>query len=313
MLPIFLKTLPFFALIFCGYVATRSNFFPKEAAALITKFVFYFALSAMLFRLAATLPLEELWQPEFLMAYAIASGILYILVMLVARLRRLNWAEAGFEAHTAVIGNVGFLGLPMFVSMFGPQAAAPVMMGLCVDLVIFGSVIVMIVESTRGEVSGIIPAIRKVLIGLLKNPMIMAVLAGLAYSIADLPWIAPLDEFTMILGAAATPGALFAIGCSLATQSADQRAGTAIWLTFVKLALHPAIVAVFVLYFFEVDPFVAAIAIASAAMPTAGNVFILAQHYGIGEHRVSATILISTAISILTVTLVIGLVGLSPG
>jgi len=312
MLPIFLKTLPFFALILCGYVATRSRFFPPEAAALITKFVFYFALSAMLFRLAATLPLEDLWQPEFLKAYAIASGILYALVIIIARMRGINWAEAGFEAHTAVIGNVGFLGLPMFVSMFGPTAAAPVMMGLCVDLVLFSTIIVIMVELTRGDTAGLSGALKKVIIGLLKNPMIMALATGLAWSIFDLPWVAPLDEFTQILGAAATPGALFAIGCSLANQSADQQAKTAIWLTFVKLIAHPAIVAVFVLMVFDVDPFVAAIAIAAAAMPTAGNVFMLAQHYGIGVNRVSATILISTAISILTVTAVIGLVGLSP-
>ena len=311
MLAIFLKTLPFFALIFCGYIAARTRFFPPEAARILTKFVFYFALSAMLFRLAATLPLEDLYQPEFLKAYAIGSGLLYVLVIAIALLRKVSWAEAGFEAHTAVIGNVGFLGLPMFVSMFGPLAAAPIMMGLIVDLVVFGVVIVVIVETTRGGGHGI-GAVRTASLGLLKNPMIMALLAGLLWSIADLPWFVPLDEFTQILGAAATPGALFAIGCSLANQSADQKAGIAIWLTAIKLFAHPAIVAFFVLYVFDVDPFVAAIAICAAAMPTAGNVFILAQHYGIGEHRVSATILISTAISILTVTAVIGLVGLSP-
>jgi hypothetical protein len=45
--------------------------------------------------------------------------------------------------------------------------------------------------------------------------------------------------------------------------------------------------------------------IAAAALPVAGNVYILAQHYGIAPQRVSASILISTAVSILTVTVVI--------
>ncbi len=311
MLEIFLKTIPFFALIFCGYVAARSRFFPEDAAKIITKFVFYFALSAMLFRLAATLPLEDLYQPQFLMAYALGSGVLYLLVGVIALMRRLTSSEAVFEAHTAVIGNVGFLGLPMFVSMFGAAAAAPIMMGLIVDLVLFGTIIVIVVEIARGERKGL-GVLMTVFVGLIKNPMIMAVLCGLAWSVADIPWVAPVDEFTQILGAAATPGALFAIGCSLASQSADQKVGVALWLTGIKLFAHPALVAICVLYIFDVDPFVAAIAICSAAMPTAGNVFILAQHYGVGEHRVSATILISTVISIVTVTLVIGLVGLTP-
>ncbi|MEO0502319.1 MAG: AEC family transporter, partial [Pseudomonadota bacterium] len=55
MLPILLKTLPFFALIGLGYAAGRSRFFSEDATAAVTKFVFYFALPAMLFGFAATL------------------------------------------------------------------------------------------------------------------------------------------------------------------------------------------------------------------------------------------------------------------
>ena len=55
MLAIFLKTLPFFAIIGLGYWAGRTRFFSSEATAYLTKFVFYFALSAMLFRFSANL------------------------------------------------------------------------------------------------------------------------------------------------------------------------------------------------------------------------------------------------------------------
>ena len=56
---IFLKTLPFFAIIGLGYWAGKTKFFSEEATAYLTKFVFYFALSAMLFRFSATLELSE--------------------------------------------------------------------------------------------------------------------------------------------------------------------------------------------------------------------------------------------------------------
>jgi predicted permease len=45
--------------------------------------------------------------------------------------------------------------------------------------------------------------------------------------------------------------------------------------------------------------------IAAASLPVAGNVYILAQHYGVAPHRVSASILVSTAVSIVTVSAVI--------
>ena len=67
MLAIFLKTLPFFAVIGVGYWAGRTRFFSEEATGYLTKFVFYFALSAMLFRFAANLSLAEVldWQRRY--------------------------------------------------------------------------------------------------------------------------------------------------------------------------------------------------------------------------------------------------------
>ncbi len=307
MLPIFLKILPFFALIGCGYFASRTRFFPPEAAAVVTKFVFYFALPAMLFRLAATLPIGDVWNPSFLTAYLLATGALYAFAIAVARARGETLPFAAFEAHSAAIGNVGFLGLPMFVTLYGERAALPVLMGLAVDLVVFGALVIVLIEVGRGDKTGF-AALGVVAKGLVTNPMLLAVGAGLTWSAYALPLPTPVDEFTTILGAAATPCALFAIGCSLVATTAERRQVEAIWLSSLKLFVHPALVALTMLALFDIDPFLAAIAIGSAAMPTAGNAFILAQHYGIAVYRVSSTILISTAVSVVTLALVIALV-----
>jgi predicted permease len=144
-------------------------------------------------------------------------------------------------------------------------------------------------------------------IGLLKNPMIVSITLGLLWSAFALPVPEPMAEFLAILGAAATPGALFAIGASLATKSAE-RLTTAVELSAVKLLLHPAAVAVAALLVFEVETYAAGVMIAAASLPVAGNVYILAQHYGIAPQRVSATILISTAASIFTLSAMIALV-----
>ncbi|MEO0999362.1 MAG: AEC family transporter [Pseudomonadota bacterium] len=309
MLAIFLETLPFFALIFCGWAASARGVFGPEAAALLTRFVFYFALSAMLFRLGATLPVAEVWNPDFLLAYLVATGVLYLGVLAVSRLRGEALAPAAFEAQVAVIGNVGFLGLPMLVALYGPAAALPVLIGLVVDLVIFGTLVVILVEAAGG--GGGLAAVRKSLGGVARNPMILSIVCGLLWSAGGIALPGPVDRFLAILGAAATPCALFAIGCSLAQQSADQRRSVAAGLSAVKLVAHPAAVAVAMFWVFDVDPFLGAIAVAAAAMPVAGNVFILAQHYGVAAQRVSAAILVSTAVSVVTVSAVLALV--APG
>ncbi|QFT97805.1 putative transporter YfdV [Roseovarius sp. THAF8] len=304
MLDIFLQTLPFFLLIGLGYWAGRTGFFSEEATAYLTKFVFYFALSAMLFRFSANLTMSEIFDWRFVMAYLWGTAFVYGLVTLVAFFRRLKAEEAAFEAQCGVIGNVGFLGVPMLTLLLGEDAIGPVMLVLAVDLIVFGSLIVIIVTGTRdGRMS--LGVFRTVGIGLVKNPMIVSITLGLAWSAFDLPIHPVMNDFLSLLGGAATPGALFAIGASLATKSAE-RPFVAGWLSFNKLILHPLFVAFSALYLFPVDPYPAAVMITAAALPVAGNVYILAEHYRIAPQRVSASILISTALAVITVSVVIG-------
>lgn len=307
MIEIFLKTLPFFLIIGLGYGAGRMRFFPEEATAWLTRFVFYFALSAMLFRFSANLSLGEIYDTGFVLAYLCGTAAIYLLATAITLLRGRGIEEAAVEAQCAVIGNVGFLGVPMLVLLLGEQAIGPVMLVLAVDLIVFGSLIVILITGSRdGRVS--LGVLRTVGLGLLKNPMIVSIAVGLSWAALQIPIPGPLNEFVSILGAAATPGALFAIGASLASKSAE-RLTTAGWLSFCKLVLHPAAVAVAALVLFEVERYAAGVMIAAAALPVAGNVYILAQHYGVAPHRVSATILISTALSIFTVSAVIAWIG----
>ena len=202
-----------------------------------------------------------------------------------------------------MIGNTGFLGVPMLVVLMGEAAAGPVLMVLAVDLVVFSSLITILITGSRdGRMS--LAIFRTVGLGLIRNPMIVAISLGLAFSGLSIPIPDVANEFLTILGAAATPGALFAIGASLAGKSAE-RMSVAGWLSFCKLVLHPAAVAFAALILFPVPAFDAGVMIAAASLPVAGNVYILAQHYGVAPQRVSASILISTMVSILSVSLVI--------
>lgn len=303
MLPILLKTLPFFAIIGLGYWAGRVRFFSPEATAYLTKFVFYFALSAMLFGFAANLSLAEIYSNQFVLAYLAGSLTVYLLAFGVALAHKASVEEAAVEAQCAVVGNTGFLGVPMLVVLLGTGAAGPVLMVLSIDLIVFSSLISLIMAGTRsGRVS--LATVRALAVGLLANPMIVAMTLGLVWSYSGYPVPAPVNEFLTILGAAATPGALFAIGASLATKSAE-RLGIAAWLAGCKLVLHPAAVAVFSLLVFSVPAQEAGVMIAAAALPVAGNVYILAQHFGVAPQRVSTSILLSTAVSIVTVSAVI--------
>ena len=257
----------------------------------------------MVFSFSANLSLAAILDWQFVFAYLTGTAVVYLLANWVALRRGLPLAEAAVEGQCAVIGNIGFLGIPMLILLLGEAAVGPVMMILAVDLIVFGSLIVILITGSRdGRMSP------KVLVtvaqGLIKNPMIVSISLGLIVSAYGLPIPDPVNDFLLLLGAAATPGALFAIGASLASKSAE-RVAVAGWLSLCKLVLHPAAVAIAALFVFQVDPYAAGVMIAAASLPVAGNVYMLARHYGVAPSRVSASILISTAISVVTVSLVI--------
>lgn len=305
MLAILLKTLPFFAVIATGFLAGRGRFITAEATGQLTKFVFYFALSAMLFGFAANLSLAEIFSLPFVLAYLFGTTVVWALVLAVGLIRGEGREAALFEAHSGVIGNVGFLGIPMLALLLGPQAVGPVLLVLAVDLIVFSSILTLLITLFRSGRVGA-DTVRVLAVGLAKNPMIVSTVLGLAWGATGRSLWPPVQEFLTLLGAAATPCALFAIGASLAGRRPD-RPLVAGWLSFAKLILHPAAVAACALWLFPVDRYAAGVMIAAAALPVAGNVFILAQHYGVAPQRVSTAILISTAFSVLTVTAVIAL------
>ena len=135
MLDVFLQTLPFFLIIGLGYGAGCRGFFSQEGTAWLTKFVFYFALSAMLFRFSANLSLGEVLDWQVVLAYLAATLVVYLLVTGIAWLRGLRTEEAAIEAQCAVIGNVGFLGVPMLAMLMGEAAIGSVMLVLSIDLI----------------------------------------------------------------------------------------------------------------------------------------------------------------------------------
>lgn len=303
MLDIFFQTLPFFMLIALGYGSARINFFSEEATAYLTKFVFYFALSAMLFRFAANLSFDAIFDWPFVLAYLSGTTVVYLIATFVAMRRRLPVTQAAVEAQCAVVGNVGFLGIPMLVLLLGEAAIGPIMMVLAIDLIVFGGLIVILITGSRdGRMSPRI--LVTVALGLIKNPMIVSISLGLLVSANNISIPVPVNEFLSLLGAAATPGALFAIGASLAYKSAE-RLVVAGWLSLCKLVLHPVAVGIAALFVFDIEPYAAGVMIAAASLPVAGNVYIIAQHYGVAPARVSASILLSTVASVLTLSMVI--------
>ena len=306
MLHIFLNTLPFFALIALGYGSAKTAIFSKDATVHLTKFVFYFALSAMLFKFSSNLSLREILEWDFMAAYLIGSMALYGMTALIAKLRGTSFDISVIEAQCSVIGNMGWMGLAMIPILLGEQSISYVIMVLIIDLIVFGPLIVILLVAHReGQIS--LKVFQTIGMGLIKNPLVLSISTGLLWAAFEIPVPELLNRFMTILGGASTPGALFAIGASMAFAAKGQ-ISIPLYLSANKLIMHPLLVGIASLLVFQIDPFAGAVMIACAAMPVAGNVYMIATHYGLQGERISIAILISTTVSIVTISLIISLV-----
>ena len=297
--------LPFFALIFCGYGAGRLKLLSETAAAGVNTFVFYFALPAFLFGLMSSSPIAEVVNGRFIGAYATASLVVFALAASGGRLLfGLGRGEAAVQGLAAVLPNTGYMGIPLISAVFGREAAIPIVVGLTLDGVLLIPLGITIIESGKGQAEGLLRTALTTLTALTRNPLILSIFAGLAFSATGLETPTPLTNFLDLLGAAAGPCALFALGATLAGRATERLGGgpEVSYMTLCKLLVHPAALWVTTTALFGVDPLWATAALLGAALPIAANVFIVARQYDVYVARTSSAILVSTAVSMVSVS-----------
>jgi malonate transporter and related proteins len=295
--------LPFFALIFCGYGAGRFKLLDETAAAGVNTFVFYFALPAFLFGLMSSSPIGEVVNGPFIGAYVTASLAVFTLSALLGRrLFEIGRAEAAVQGLAAVLANTGYMGIPLVSAVFGREAAVPIVVGLTLDGVLMIPLGIMIIESSKGHAESPIHSALTTFSALARNPLILSIFAGLAISVVGLTPPEPLTNFLDLLGGTAGPCALFALGATLAGRTVAGGTTEVSYMTLMKLAVHPTALFCTTTLLFSVDPLWATAALLGAALPIAANVFIVARQYDVYVVRTSSAILVSTAVSMISVS-----------
>jgi predicted permease len=300
---IFDNALPFFALIFCGYGAGRLGLLDETAAAGVNTFVFFFALPAFLFALMSSSPIGEVVNGPFIGAYVMASLSVFVLAAVVGRrLFRIGRAESAVQGLAAVLANTGYMGIPLISAVFGKEAAVPIVVGLTLDGILIIPLGIVIIEASRDGADSPGATALSTLLALAKNPLILSIFAGLTASAIGLHTPTPLDNFLGLLGGSAGPCALFALGATLASRKVAGGLAEVSYMTFMKLVLHPAALFLTTTLLFDVQPLWATAALLGAALPIAANVFIVARQYDVYVVRTSSAILVSTAVSIVSVS-----------
>ena len=295
--------LPFFALIFCGYGAGRFKLLSEASIAGVNAFVFYFALPAFIFNLMATSPLADVANGPFVAAYLGAGLVVFAVAAILGRLLfDVRRSEAALQGSAAVLGNTGYMGIPLVAAAFGDRAAIPLVLGLTLEATVLIPLTIILVEAQKGLDAGWTQLLGSVAGAMVRNPIIIAIFAGVLVSATGIGLPTPVENFTALLGRAAGPCALFALGATLTSFPISTGLSEVSYMTFFKLLIHPAAIWFATTRLFDVDPLWASVAILGASLPVAANVFIVARQYDTYVERTSSAILVSTAISVVTVS-----------
>jgi predicted permease len=308
-------TVPFFALVLCGYLAAQARVLPDSAIPGLNAFVLYFALPCLLFRFGAGMPVLQLLDPLVLAVYLPVAGLMIVFTLAATRAREASLKDAAFGALVGAFPNTGFMGVPLLVALLGAQAAGPVICTVLVDLFFTSSVCIALAQARGGGRAG-----WKGLRGALSNPLPWAIALGVLASAAGARLPGPLDSVVRMLADAASPVALFTIGAVLwrGGQHAHSRTPWARFMpvALTKLVVHPLLVALFCLVLQRLGapltPFTAMVLVLAAALPSASNVAILAERYGADNGRVARIILASTVLSFASFPLLAWVVGVRP-
>ncbi|MCR9220258.1 MAG: AEC family transporter [Alphaproteobacteria bacterium] len=313
-LAIFGATFPFFAVVALGAVGAWRGLLGQAAAQGVTVFVFYFALPCLIFRAFALRDLGEVLRWDYLIAYGAATLAVYLAALAAGRfLFRLNLGETALHGQAAAVSNAGFLGIPLIAGIMGPAATAPVVIAILWDLVVTITCSLVLLELHRarqGEGGSLARAVAQAARGVLGNPFILSIAAGIAWSATGWSLPAPAGRLTGLLADAAGPAALFALGASLVGRPLSEGLGEVASMSLFKLLLHPLAVALVCFQLYPIDPFWAAAGVLTAALPVAANVFVIGGRYGLYVARGSTAILISTAVAVFSVPAAIALLGL---
>ena len=292
--------LPFFALILCGYLAVRLRILDAAAARGLNTFVFWLALPALLLANVATSALAELLDGRFLAVFYGVNGLLYIIAFAVGRL---VWADspglAALRSLGVIWGNYGYLGLPLLTAALGPAAALPTVAVVTCDILVPATLTIALLERDRGGGRGL-AGLGLALAGLARNPLIVAVVTGAVLSAGGIPLPTAANAFLKLLGSAAGPCALVALGASLALSPSGGAERDVTLVAALKLLANPLLVWLAGSHLLPLEPDKLAAAIMLAAMPTAASVFVIAQRYETWVLRASTSVLVTHLGSVAT-------------
>ncbi|MBW4022396.1 MAG: AEC family transporter [Proteobacteria bacterium] len=309
MLTTFFVVLPIFALIFVGFGCRRSEVLGPNSTTELNRFVVYLALPALLFDIMAHASWATLDQPAFAAVFTLSCFIVFGLTILLRLRGPRHLADVSIDGLNAGYGNTGFIGFPLSLIVFGRGSLGLTTIAAIITVCLLFAVAIVIIEI--GLQTELRPAHLFFKVGgsLIRNPLLVAPVLGSCWAATGIAMPASGETFLHLLGDAASPCALVALGLFLgerrgAVPVEDRASGLSgtVLVVALKLILQPVLAWVLATQVFRLSPGLTHLVVVLAALPTGTGPFMLAEFYGREATVTARSILFSTVGSLVTVS-----------
>jgi predicted permease len=293
--------LPVFLVIGFGYAAVRAGVFSDAGVDGLQKFTQTFAIPALLFSAIATLDLSAGFQPALLISFYTGALAGFLAGLFGARyLFRRDWDASVAIGFSCLFSNSVLLGLPITERAFGPEALEANFAIIAIHAPFCYGIGVTVMEIVRNRGGRPSETLRKVFVSMFRNALVIGIALGFAVNLSGIPIPGVVDSALGLVVRAALPVALFALGGVLVRYRPEGDMRAILYVCAVSLILHPAVVwGMGTALHLDRDAFRSAVL--TAAMAPGVNTYIFANMYGVALRVAASSVLIATALSIVTI------------
>ncbi len=296
---------PVFLVIAIGWLAARTGYIAAAMTDALGGFVIRIALPALVFTALTGAGSGRPLDRGYMLAYAAATLGVFAFGLILARRAGKPLAAAVVHGLGMSSANSGFMGYPIATLVIGSGAAATVLaQNMVVENLLLLPLAMVLGDSARGPRGTLAQTLRGIAGNLFRNPLLIAIAAGLAVGALGLDLPEALARPITLLGSVAGPLALFVVGATMAGLGKGGTPAEIAGIAAGKLVLHPLAMFLALMLVPGLDPAQRAGGIIFCAAPMMSIYPILGARFG-RPGLSAAALFFATAGSAVTITLLL--------
>lgn len=298
-------TIPIFFTMVIGYILRQIHYLDDSFVTTLNKFNYNITLPVLLFLDIYNADFYKVWDTRYVLYCFFVTLACCLIITGLSLLFLKDKTILGEFVQASYRGSAAVLGLAFIQNIYGFAQVTPLMIIGTVPLYNIFAVIILSLtnpkEMAEGRYSLDKAHLKKTFIGILKNPIIIGIVLGMAASLSKLAFPEILLKTAKNFSVLATPLALIGLGASFEGKKALSKIAPTLTASFIRLMIQPALFLPLAVHMgFQNEKLVAILVMLGA--PTTASCFIMAKNLGHEGVLTSSVVVSTTFLSSITLT-----------